>query len=226
MKQFIDELKRNYKVVIKRIVFLLSIALTSGIYELLNNFRGNVYHIPTQLDSAIPFNKYFIIFYVFWYIYIGAAFAFYIVRDESKYFKLLWGINLGMLICFVIYYFFPTIVPRPEVYGKDVFAYMVRAIYGRDNPYNCFPSIHVFDSFLVAIYINRDTKFSYKIKLLSSISAFMITLSTLYIKQHYIYDAVAGAILAYAIYVAFNYKELASKLVLRKNSILTEGNEK
>lgn len=229
MKGFIEDFKNDYKNVFKRALYLASIILTSGMYAFLNtNILGKIYHIPCWIDKIIPFNKYFIIFYLSWYIYIGVTMTYYIVRDEKRYFKLLWGINAGMIACFIVYIFFQTTVPRPEVYGNDVFTILVKFIYGRDNPYNCFPSIHVFESIIIAIYVNRDSSFNISTKLLSSFFALMITISTLYVKQHYFYDAVSGIVLAYGIYAAFNYKELFESFGLKlkqKNDMMVNGRE-
>lgn len=228
MKDFILDFKNNYMTVLKRALYLISFILTSAMYPLLNNNTRTVYHIPTWIDKAVPFNKYFIVFYVSWYIYIGVAITYYIVRDEKRYFKLLWGMNVGMITCFIVYFFFQTTVIRPEVYGNDIFAGMVRIIYGRDNPFNCFPSIHVFESILIGIYVNRDSSLKISAKLLSSFFAIMISISTLYVKQHYFYDAVAGIALAYSIYIAFNYKEVFGKIGLKqkqKSGMIANGRE-
>lgn len=211
MKGFIGEALKDYKAVAVRLSFLISIGISTIIYGHLNNYRGRVYHIQTPIDQAIDFNRFFVVPYVIWYIYVGLCFFYYAVRDEKKFFKILITVNIGMLICYVIYYFFPTYVPRPQVYGNDIFAEAVRFIYRRDNPYNCFPSIHVLDSVIMGIYINRDTDFSYKTKMISSITAITIIFSTFFIKQHYVYDAVAASIIAYGLYAAFNYKYILAK---------------
>lgn len=212
MKGLIVDALKNFKVVLFRLAFLVSIAFSSLIYVYLNNYRGRVYHIQTALDQAIPFNKYFIVPYVVWYIYLGIFFFYYAVYDEKKYFKILASIIIGMLICYVIYYFFPTYVPRPQVVGNDIFAKAVRFIYNRDNPYNCFPSIHVLESVIIAVYVNRDLVLGYKVKLASTVTAILIILSTLYIKQHYIYDAVSAGAMAYGLYFIFNYREILTKI--------------
>lgn len=202
----------DYKNVLLRLILLFSIGVQSKIYIYLNSYRGKVYHIQTPIDVMIPFNKYFIVPYILWYLYIGFIFFYYAVYDDKKYFKLLAGVNIGMMICFVIYYFFPTYVPRPQVYGEDIFADLVRFIYGRDNPYNCFPSIHVLDSVIMAVYINRDETITLNTKIISTLISASIILSTMFVKQHYFYDAVSATILAYGMYFVFNYKEVAESV--------------
>ncbi|QCX33718.1 hypothetical protein FDN13_08395 [Caloramator sp. E03] len=212
MGRMVRILIKDYKKVAGRLSFLISIIFTSAIYRYLNVYRGKAYHIPTFIDGLIPFNKYFAIPYLGWYIYLGFWIFYYSVVDEKRYFKLIWGLNLGMLICFFVYYFFPTYVPRPEIHGNDIFDNMMRFIYNKDNPYNCFPSIHVFDAVLVGIYINRDEVLSLYDKLISSMIVVIIIFSTFFVKQHYIYDAISGMFVAYSVYFIFNYKEVLFKL--------------
>ncbi|MCX7885260.1 MAG: phosphatase PAP2 family protein [Caloramator sp.] len=212
MKKIIEILIKDYKKVAVRLFFLISIAFTTVIYKYLNVYRGKVYHIPTFIDNMIPFNKYFIIPYLGWYIYLGFCFFYYAVIDEKKYFKILWGINIGMMICYIIYYTFPTYVPRPDIQGNDIFDCLMKFIYNRDNPYNCFPSIHVFEAVLFGIYINRDEKITISTKFISSSIVILIIFSTFFVKQHYIYDAISGFLVAWFVYLLFNYKEVIEKV--------------
>jgi uncharacterized BrkB/YihY/UPF0761 family membrane protein len=149
MRQLLRDISKNWVNIAVRLFFALSISLSVVIYVVLNNDRGTIYHIPTFIDNAIQFNKYFIVPYVIWYFYVFFIIFYFAVYSENKYFRLIIGIVTGMLVCFIIYYFFPTVVPRPTVYGDDIFARAVKIIYTRDKPYNCFPSIHVLDSVLI-----------------------------------------------------------------------------
>lgn len=207
MKELLKQAKGDIKNVVIRITFALSIGISSVLgYENLNNFRGTVNNISTYIDTIIPFNKFFILPYIFWYLYVTFFLFYFAVKDSRRYYSLLIAVNTGMIICYIIYYFYPTIVVRPIVQDKDIFSILVNGIYAHDNPYNCFPSIHVFDSVLFAVYVNRYKGTSKITKLISTMVAILITLSTLFIKQHYFYDAIGGIVLAYTIYVVYNYK--------------------
>lgn len=212
MRQFIKDVQNDRINIFVRLFFAISISLAVIIYVVLNNERGSVYYIPTFIDTAIPFNKYFVVPYIFWYFYVCITILYFAIFNEKKYFRLLICIVTGMLVCFLIYYFYPTVVSRPTVYGNDIFAKAVRAIYNRDKPYNCFPSIHVLDSVLMAVYLNREQKLSRELKIVSTLIAISIIFSTMFIKQHYFYDAVAGTILAYCVYAVYNYKEVLNKI--------------
>lgn len=215
VKELTKTAKDDYKGIILRLILLSTLGITSLGYVWLNNFRGKVYHIPTNLDTIIEFNKYFIVPYIYWYAYLGFFLGYYLLFDGKRYLKILMGINIGMIISFIIFYFFPTTVPRPIVGGSDIFIQAVNFIYSRDNPYNCFPSIHVLDAVLIAAYINRDGRFSPGVKMFSSLISFSIILSTMFIKQHYVYDAIGGAFIAYFMYIVFNYREVSLWLAAR-----------
>lgn len=124
------------------------------------------------------------------------------IINEGTYFRLLISLSVGMIICYVTFYIFPTTVPRPTIISNDIFSRLVLIIYQNDNPYNCFPSVHVVNAMIVAIYVNREEKFNKIIKIISSLVAILIVLSTMFIKQHVFVDVVSGIIVAYAVYMA------------------------
>ncbi|MFT5873990.1 MAG: membrane-associated phospholipid phosphatase [Clostridium sp.] len=196
----------EWKDIILRGMLGLSIPLISMTYPMLNQYRGNSNSVFTFVDKLIPFNKYFILPYVSWYIFIAVFSAILCVLDKKRYFKLLISINIGMLLCYIIYYFYPTYVPRPMITETDFFSNLVLNLYAADNPYNCFPSIHVLNSVLITLYIYESEKVYKLTKVICVIVATSIILSTMFIKQHYFADVVAGIIFAFVL--RFSLKNL------------------
>ena len=172
-------------------------------YPILNQYRGDTNDLFTFVDKFIPFNKYFILPYVSWYIFMAIFSAILCILDKERYFKLLITLNIGMITCYVIYYFYPTYVPRPMITGTDFFSNMVLNLYAADNPYNCFPSIHVLNSVLVALYTYKSDKVYKFIKVICVIVSGSIILSTMFIKQHYFADVAAAIIFAFILYFSF-----------------------
>ncbi|MBU3100977.1 MULTISPECIES: phosphatase PAP2 family protein [Clostridium] len=193
----------QWKDVIKRGMFALSIPLISLTYPLINQYRGNTNDLFTFVDKLIPFNKFFILPYISWYVFIAIFSVILCIYDKEKYFKLLITLDLGMIMCYIIYYFYPTYVPRPIIVGTDFFSNLVLSLYAADNPYNCFPSIHVLNSVLITLYIYESEMVSKCIKVICSIMSFSIVLSTMFIKQHYFADVIAGIIFAFILYFCF-----------------------
>jgi membrane-associated phospholipid phosphatase len=194
----------EWKDIMKRGLWGLSIPLISMTYPILNQYRGNTNSVFTFVDNFIPFNKFFILPYVSWYVFIAIFTAILCVLDKERYLKLLITINIGMVTCYVIYFFYPTYVPRPVITGSDFLSNLVLNLYAADNPYNAFPSIHVLNSALIAFYIYKSEKVNKWTKVICIIMSSSIIISTMFIKQHYFADVAAGMIFAWILYFSFN----------------------
>ncbi len=182
-----------------RILFMILIPMAQGIYFLINLTTTSAHDITIYLDSLIPFNEWFVIPYVFWYVYTFGTLLLLAYFDHKTYFKLLFSIIIGMMVCFLIYYLYPTTVPRPEVTPDNILKKAVLIIYGNDKPYNCFPSIHMLDTILITMFLCKYSK-SLALKLSTVFICVAVYMSTFFIKQHSILDAVASTILGIVLY--------------------------
>ena len=70
---------------------------------------------------------------------------------------------------------------------------MIRTIYGSDQPYNDFPSLHTSLSTIIAIHWWRVDK---RIGIPAAVWTALIVASTVLIKQHYFADLIGGLVLA------------------------------
>ncbi|HEY9060091.1 MAG TPA: phosphatase PAP2 family protein [Pseudobacteroides sp.] len=198
-----------------RILFLVTLPLINIIHTALNNYRGNVNILRTYIDNIIPFEKIFIVPYLLWFFYFVSILVYFAIVDKKYYFRLLFSILVGNLLCFVVYYFYPTTVPRPDVIGNDILSYLVKLTYKSDNPFNCFPSVHVLNALLASMYLfNYNKKIA--VRSFSVIAFVLITLSTLFVKQHYILDAVASSIIGVSMYVVFTSDYIWSTLYMKR----------
>ncbi|MEA4828357.1 MAG: phosphatase PAP2 family protein [Clostridium sp.] len=186
--------------ILKRLSLCLAIPIVSMIYPILNRYRGNLHILKLPIDDLIPFSKIFILPYASWSPFVATFLIILCILDKEKYFKLLSSLVIGMLICYLIYYIYPTYVERPFVENKDFLDKVVLWVYGRDNPYNCWPSIHVLNSFLVAMYTSSSKKINILGKTICITIAILIMLGTMFVKQHYLLDVVAGIALGSGLY--------------------------
>lgn len=201
--------------VLNRLSFMVVFLFLQVPYAILNTTRNNIHNIGTVIDQLIPFNKLFIIPYVYWYAYTVGILVFFAIVDNKSYFRLLMSIVAGMCISFIIYYIFPTTVPRPEVVGNDILSKLVRDIYSHDKPFNCFPSIHILETFLVTAFLWKYSRNTI-LRVFMIISASAIYLSTLFVKQHYFLDVVSGTLLAALMFIAFTNDYLWNSIPVRK----------
>jgi len=206
-------MKNRYTTILGRMVFMLLIPLVTKIHFYLNTYRPGTRELHTAFDDFFTFEPVFVIFYLYWFVYVFIVLSYFAIKDGKVYYKLLAAIVIGMLTSEVIFICYPTTVPRPSVEGSGVIMSLVRFVYNRDNPFNCFPSIHVLNSMLVTVYYCKYGQGKI-LKVTSIISFILIALSTLYLKQHYILDVIAAAILTLGM-----FKICESKVIIREGIV-------
>jgi membrane-associated phospholipid phosphatase len=173
---------------------MLIIPILNIFYGLLNNGHRGAGSLIIDLDRSIPFLKIFIVPYLIWYPFIMLGLIYLCLKDRSTYLRTLFAFAGGLAVCYVIYYFYQTTVPRPILSGSDLLSRLVAFTYATDQPFNCFPSIHVLSTYLIMIGMSASEQTSRGIRWFTHIFGIMIILSTLFVKQHVVLD-VAGAVL-------------------------------
>lgn len=175
------------------LLWILAIPVLNIFYGILNHAHTPVKSLMTDLDSAIPFVPIFIIPYLVWYPFIIIMLFLFCARDRNVYYRTLLTQCIGLIACYIIFFLFQTTVERPPLVGTGVLDRMVNLVYSTDNPYNCFPSIHVLTSYLMIKGAAASAGFTNKDRVAVHIFAWSIIVSTLFVKQHVLLD-VAGAI--------------------------------
>lgn len=178
---------------------MLLIPVINIIYRKLNSPLNGYYNLVTFLDKQVPFIKEFIVMYWVWYPFLILVLVYFCANCRNIYYKTMITIILGMLICYLIYFFFQTTVPRPELQGNDIFTKIVKLTYKWDKPFNCFPSIHVLTTYAVMRGCLEGVKNKLNKIGINFIGIFII-LSTQFVKQHVILDLISGIILAEILY--------------------------
>ncbi|TMU85929.1 phosphatase PAP2 family protein [Bacillus sp. BHET2] len=182
------------------LLFFLVMPALGLIYKLLNTNSREAVILSTDIDGLIPFIPVFIVPYILWYAFILGYLFYFWYKDIPIFLKTLSIIAIGELVCFVIYFYFQTTVPRPTLEGDGLFVNLVRMIYSHDQPYNAFPSIHVLTTFAIMLgNINIKDKHSFH-SIFVPIMGSLIIISTLFIKQHFILDMVSSIFLTVFIY--------------------------
>lgn len=157
-------------------------------------------HVPElALDRALPLVPGWSV--VYGSLFVAAFLLVFVVHQQElvrRTFLAFLTIWLFSYACFLAY---PTSAPRhPAVIGDGFFEWALRAVYSADVKYNCFPSLHVAQCFLAAFTCYRVHR---GVGGVAIVWAVLVGLSTLFTKQHYVVDVIAGAFLAYAAYRAF-----------------------
>jgi len=191
------------------LLLMLIFPVLGALYKLVNRPKEQVYYLGISFDQATPFIKYFALPYGVWIFFIYVCIVYFFFKDRKSYYRSLLLYTVSALSCYVIYLMFQTTVPRPTVTGNDPFSLIVKYIYHRDQPFNCFPSIHCFSSYMVMRLIwTSPARNRVNVVLISAMSLTIIA-STLFIKQHVVADVVAAiALVEFYILVLYQLPSL------------------
>ncbi|WEK54791.1 MAG: phosphatase PAP2 family protein [Candidatus Cohnella colombiensis] len=176
---------------------MLVFPFLGAMYAWTNGLSANeeVYHLATWVDDLIPVIHYFALPYSVWIFYIYVCLVYFFIKDPNTYYRGLLTYTVCALLCYLIYSVFQTTVPRPLVTGQDPFSELLRFIYNRDLPFNCFPSIHCFSSYMVMRMVwTSSFRNRWNVTLITTMSS-LIIMSTLFVKQHVILDVISAILL-------------------------------
>lgn len=177
----------------KPLLWLLAIPLLYLLYGLQNHPSANVHSFVAEVDRNTPFIPAFSVPYLLWYPFLFIVLTLIFRRSKRQYYRTLLALCLGLVVSNLIYSVFQTTVPRPEVGPTGIFNRLVSFVYANDEPYNCFPSIHVMTSTLM-LFGSAALRWTARIPVV--LVALTIIASTLFIKQHVIADVFAGMLVA------------------------------
>ena len=152
------------------------------------------------LDRIIPLQPAWMLVYGSLYVFV-ILLPLLVVRQHDLLRRAMQAYLMVMGVAYAGFLMYPTAAPRPSVVPGDGFAaWTLQMAYAIDPPYGCFPSLHVAYAFVSAFTCARVHR---GVGIAALLWAGLIGFSTLYTKQHYIVDVVAGALLAYAAHVWF-----------------------
>lgn len=188
--------------------------------EKTNTKNYQVIHVTA--DDYIPFCEIFIVPYLLWFAYVAAVVVYFFFKNKQEYYKTCIFLFTGMTLFLVISTLFPNghHLRLAEMPRDNIFTQLVSALWRTDTPTNLWPSIHVYNSMGAHFAISRSREFESRrgIKIASLLLATSIILSTMFIKQHSVFDVLTGIALGAVMYV-FVYRRdwiLATKAQCQK----------
>lgn len=179
------------------------------------------YLISMPLDYKIPFCEYFIIPYYLWFLFVPAIVVYEFFYSKKEYYQCCAYLFSGMTIFLVICTLWHNGLDlRQDIsYRDNLFANLVKGLYKTDTSTNVFPSLHVFNTLvcLIALYKSKGMNNRRWIKVLATIIGALIILSTMFLKQHSVWDVIGAFALAailYPIVYVIPWKKKAKKETL------------
>ena len=171
-------------------LFGLGFMFAEHIYQV-----DSYYPVYCPIDDLIPFCEWFFIPYMLWFVYLIFMNLYTLFCDVdtfrriTKYFVLTYGTTL------LIYFIFPTCQElRPVVFNNEnLLTDMINGFYSFDTNTNVCPSMHVLGSFAVMEAAVWSKKISSKwIKVSFVVLGIIISISTVFMKQHSVIDVIAA----------------------------------
>jgi hypothetical protein len=187
---------------------LATVLVCAAMYFIPQHWRiGVPVELPlTALDRAIPFWPSSGVVYFAAFGFLLATFL--LLRDRDEATRFLYASLLAQTVAMLCFLVWPVQYPR-ELYplpadSSAIGSALVQYVRGTDAPVNCLPSLHVSTVVICALAL-RGRRWSGAALLAVAAS----TSSTLTFKQHYVVDAVAGAVLGIAAWwCCFQWKGL------------------
>lgn len=157
--------------------------------------RERYYPISCALDSAVPFCEFFLIPYLFWFVFLVGIHIYTLLYDVESFRRLMKFIILSYSIAMLVYMVFPNCQElRPVAFQRDnLFTRFLEGFYQFDTNTNVCPSIHVIGSVAVALCTWHSRHFSTPgWRAAFAATAVLISVSTVFLKQHSIIDVLAA----------------------------------
>lgn len=177
--------------------------------------RETYYPISCPLDDAIPFCEYFLVPYLFWFVFLVGIHIYTLLFDTESFKKLMRFIIVSYSAAMLIYILFPNCQElRPVVFERDnLFTRFMEGFYQFDTNTNVCPSIHVIGSVAVALCAWNSRHFNTTgWRIIFVATAFLISVSTVFLKQHSVIDIFAALpICVIGYWVVYHQKKFKEK---------------
>lgn len=164
------------------------------------------YPVHCFLDDLIPFNEWFLLPYVFWYLLIVISLLCFMLYDTESFKRLQIFIIVTQVVAMAAYILFPTRQDlRPAVFPRENFlTECVAFLYAFDTNTGVCPSLHVAYSLGIASAWLKVKASPLWWRCFVVVAVVLICLSTMFIKQHSAVDVLAALPLGLlAEYIAF-----------------------
>ena len=142
--------------------------------------------IHCALDDMIPFNEFFVFFYVGWYLLVFGALAYTLFFDVENFKRVQTYIIITQVIAMACYVLYPSRQDlRPEVFPREnALTALIAFIYSFDTCTGVCPSLHVGYSLGILSPALKDRELATGWKIALSFFVLMICCAVCFVKQH------------------------------------------
>ena len=183
------------------------------------NLSATYYQMHCALDDKIPFCELFLLPYLFWFVYMIGMVIYLFFTDGEEFIYFMRFIILTYSAGLIMFYLFPTCQTlRPVGFERDnILTQIMAGFYQFDTNTNVCPSLHVIGALAVTFAgLHNPRLKSVFWKFFFIIEGFLISISTVVVKQHSVLDVGAGVLISlgawYLVYGRESIQELQHAL--------------
>jgi len=185
-------MNQNLSLIFRLEILLLTLLGWLVIYFFVNRLNvnpNNRLDLRTTIDNKIPFIPQFALVYFSTYVFVLQPFL--ILSESTLFYWMLISFVSISVIASLIHAVLPSKIDRREnLDTNNLSGWMLGLFQKTCKPYGNFPSMHV--GLCVPVVATNYLAGGSVLGSISLIWAVLIALSTLYTKQHYILDVLAG----------------------------------
>ena len=150
--------------------------------------------IHCALDDLIPFNEYFLFFYVGWYFLVFGALAYTLFFDVPAFKKVQTFIMITQAVAMLCYIVWPSRQDlRPEVFEREnILTALMGFIYAFDTSTGVCPSLHVAYSLGILSVGLKDRRLAPVWKIVLTLFVLGVCAAVCFVKQHSAVDVFAA----------------------------------
>ncbi len=150
--------------------------------------------IHCRLDDLIPFNEYFLFFYVGWYFLVFGALAYTFFFDVPAFKKVQTFIMITQAVAMLCYIVWPSRQDlRPEVFEREnILTALMAFIYSFDTSTGVCPSLHVAYSLGILSVGLKDRRLAPVWKIALTLFVLGVCAAVCFVKQHSAVDVFAA----------------------------------
>ena len=150
--------------------------------------------IHCALDDLIPFNEYFLFFYVGWYFLVFGALAYTLFYDVEAFKKVQTFIMITQAVAMLCYIVWPSRQDlRPEVFERgNILTALMGFIYAFDTSTGVCPSLHVAYSLGILSVGLKDRQLAPVWKIALTLFVLGVCAAVCFVKQHSAVDVFAA----------------------------------
>lgn len=157
--------------------------------------------IHTPIDNLIPFCEFFIVPYLLWFGYVAWGVVYFALKNKQDFYRLCAFLFTGMTVFLIVSSIYPNghYLRPPYFTRNNIFTALCQFIYSHDTATNLFPSIHVYNSIGIHLAVSKSETFGNhkRAKIISGVLATSVILSTMFVKQHSVFDVLTAFLLAF-----------------------------